>query len=70
MSANDSNFRVEQAGASDESIQQVHAKLQASKLPTSNTRFQRFTMSLCLRGYHVSDRDVSDPNRTWWLSAA
>ncbi len=31
MSANDSNFRVEQAGASDESIQQVHARLQASK---------------------------------------
>ncbi len=31
MSANDSNSRVEQAGASDESIQQVHAKLQATK---------------------------------------
>jgi mono/diheme cytochrome c family protein len=31
MSANDSNFRVEQAGASDDSIQQVHARLQTTK---------------------------------------
>ncbi len=31
MSANDSNFRVEQAGASDDSIQQVHARLLATK---------------------------------------
>ena len=31
MSANDSNFRVEQAGASDDSIQQVHARLLTTK---------------------------------------
>lgn len=31
MSANDSNFRVEQAGASDDSIQQVHARLLSIK---------------------------------------
>jgi mono/diheme cytochrome c family protein len=31
MSANDSNFRVEQAAASDDSIQQVHAQLQKKK---------------------------------------
>jgi mono/diheme cytochrome c family protein len=31
MSANDSNYRAEQAGASDDSIQQVHARLQATK---------------------------------------
>ncbi len=31
MSANDSNFRVEQSGASDDSIQQVHAQLQKTK---------------------------------------
>ena len=31
MSANDSNFRVEQAGASDDSIQQAHARLLTTK---------------------------------------
>lgn len=31
MSANDSNFRVEPAGASDDSIQQVHARLLTTK---------------------------------------
>ncbi len=31
MSANDSNFRVEQSAASDDSIQQVHAQLQKQK---------------------------------------
>jgi mono/diheme cytochrome c family protein len=31
MSANDSHFRVEQAGASDDSIQQVHARLLSNK---------------------------------------
>lgn len=31
MSANDSNFRVEQSAASDDSIQQVHARLQKQK---------------------------------------
>lgn len=31
MSANDSNSRVEQSAASDDSIQQVHAKLQGNK---------------------------------------
>jgi mono/diheme cytochrome c family protein len=31
MSANDSHFRVEQSAASDDSIQQVHARLQAAK---------------------------------------
>ncbi len=31
MSANDSNFRVEQSAASDDSIQQVHAQLQKKK---------------------------------------
>lgn len=31
MSANDSNFRVEQAGASDDSIQQAHARLLSTK---------------------------------------
>lgn len=31
MSANDSNFRVEQSAASDDSIQQVHARLQKNK---------------------------------------